>query len=239
MKYMLLFSLFIGVISYTVNEKKVWDFLKLKGLTNSGVAGLMGNLYCESRIESAIYEEKFHKTIGLTNEEYVAKVNSGEYTNFINDKVGFGLAQWTYPSRKQALLNKCFGNIGDMDCQLEFLYDELKHDFSEVLNLLTSSNDIYSCTVEVMVNFENPGNQSDEAKNYRNSLSQTYYKTFVKNFSYIWNYLISSNYSLYGTAALMGNFYVESEMESGTYDINFHKAIGLTNDEYVNNVNIF
>ena len=83
------------------------------------------------------------------------------------------------------------------------------------------------------------GDQSDEAKNYRNSLSQTYYKTFVKNFSYIWNYLISSNYSLYGTAALMGNFYVESKMESGTYDINFHKTIGLTNDEYVNNVNIF
>ena len=37
----------------------------------------------------------------------------------------------------------------------------------------------------------------------------------------------------------MGNFYVESKMESGTYDINFHKTIGLTNDEYVNNVNIF
>ena len=237
MKYMLLFFLFIGVISDTVNEKKVWDFLKLKGLTNAGAAGLMGNLYCESRIESVIYEEKYHKTIGLTNEEYVAKVNSGEYTNFVKDKVGFGLAQWTYYSRKQALLNKCLGNIGDMDCQLEYLYDELKHDFSQVLNFLETSNDIYSCTVQVMAKFEKPSDQSDKAKNYRNSISQKYYNTFVKNFSYIWNYLISSNFSQYGTAALMGNFYVESEMESGTYDINFHKTIGLTNDEYVNNVN--
>ena len=147
MKYMFLFFLFIGVIFDTVNEKKVWDFLKLKGLTNAGAAGFMGNLFCESGIESARYEDDYHDTIGLTNEEYVAKVNSGEYTNFVNDRAGFGLAQWTYPSRKQALLNKCIGNIGDMDCQLEFLYDELKHDFPEVLNLLTSSNDIYSCTV--------------------------------------------------------------------------------------------
>ncbi len=49
---MLLFFLFVGVISDIVNEKKVWDFLKSKGLTNAGVAGLMGNLYSESKIES-------------------------------------------------------------------------------------------------------------------------------------------------------------------------------------------
>jgi hypothetical protein len=60
MKFILFYFLFIGVISDTENEKKVWDFLKSKGLTNAGVAGLMGNLYCESRIESVIYEEKYH-----------------------------------------------------------------------------------------------------------------------------------------------------------------------------------
>jgi hypothetical protein len=76
-----------------------------------------------------------------------------------------------------------------------------------------------------MVNFENPKDQSDTAKNYRNSFSQNYYNTFVKNFSNIWNYLITSDYSQYGAAALMGNFYDESEMESGVYDINFHKII--------------
>jgi len=206
-------------------------------ITNAGVAGLMGNLYCESRIESVIYEEKYHKTIGLTNEEYVAKVNSGEYTNFVKDNAGFGLAQWTYYSRKQNLLNKCQGNIGDMDCQLEFLYDELEQDFSQVLNFLKISNDLYSCTVQVMVNFEKPSDQSDEAKNNRNSISQKYYNTHITDYSYIWNYLIFSDYSQYGTAALMGNFYDESKMESGTYDIDFHKNIGLTNEEYVNSVN--
>ena len=237
MKYILLFFVFIEIISDAINEKKVWVFFKSKGLTDAGTAGLMGNLYCESKMESVIYEEKYHKSIGLTNEEYVAKVNSGQYTNFVNDQAGFGLAQWTYYSRKQALLNKCLGNIGDLDCQLGFLYDELKQDFSNVLNLLKSSNDIYYCTVQVMVNFEKPSDQSDEARNYRNSISQRYYNTFANNLSEIWYYLIYSNYSQYGTAALMGNFYDESEMKSGVYDINLHKIIGLTNDEYVNNVN--
>ncbi len=35
----------------------------------------------------------------------------------------------------------------------------------------------------------------------------------------------------------MDNFYDESQMESGNYDINFHETIGLTNVEYANNVN--
>ena len=96
MKYMLLFFLFIGVISNTVNEKKVWDFLKLKGLTNAGAAGFMGNLFCESGIESARYEDDYHDTIGLTNEEYVAKVNSGEYTNFVNDRAGFAFKKTSF-----------------------------------------------------------------------------------------------------------------------------------------------
>ncbi len=72
-----------------------------------------------------------------------------------------------------------------MDCQLEFLYDELKKDFSKLLNFLKSSNDIYRCTVQVMVKFERPADQSDKAKNNRNSISQGYYNTF--SIAYIWN----------------------------------------------------
>lgn len=31
-----------------MNEEKIWKFLKSKGFTDFGVAGLMGNLYAES-----------------------------------------------------------------------------------------------------------------------------------------------------------------------------------------------
>lgn len=32
----------------TTNEEKIWNYLKSKGLSDYGAAGLMGNLYAES-----------------------------------------------------------------------------------------------------------------------------------------------------------------------------------------------
>ena len=178
MKIILVIFLFLGIACSAANERKVWNYSKENGLTDAGAAGLMGNLYCESGIESVIYEWSHHGSIGLTNEQYVARVNSGQYTNFVNDKAGFGLAQWTYYSRKQALLNTCRGNIGDMDCQLKYLFYELKTDYSRVLSTLKSSNDVYTCTKTVMLDFERPYDQSAAAISNRNSISMKYYNTY-------------------------------------------------------------
>ncbi len=41
----------------------------------------------------------------MTDTTYTAAVDSGSYTNFVHDSAGYGLAQWTYHSRKQALLD--------------------------------------------------------------------------------------------------------------------------------------
>lgn len=35
---------------------------------------------------------------------YTAAVDSGKYTDFVHDSAGYGLAQWTYWSRKEGLL---------------------------------------------------------------------------------------------------------------------------------------
>ena len=178
MKLFLLLFFFIGITSYTTNEKKVWDYCKKNGLTNEGAAGLMGNLYAYSRMESAMYEEVFHTKIGLTNEEYVNQVNSGEYTDFVYDGVGFGLALWTYYSRKQRLLDKCKGKIGDLECQLEYLFFELKSDFAKLLSILKSSNDIEACTIRVMTNFEI---YTYNMKPIRIKYAKKYYNIFVEN----------------------------------------------------------
>ena len=179
MKLILFLFLFLGITSYTQNEKTVWDYLKRKGLTDQGAAGLMGNLYAESGIESVIYEWAYHPSIGLSNEQYVAQVNSGAYTNFVYDQAGFGLAQWTYWSRKQGLLDKCRGRIGDMTCQLDYLFVELEGQFARVLSHLRSSYDLYSCTSKVMIEFESPYDQSSSAIAGRNSHSQRYYNMFA------------------------------------------------------------
>ena len=142
MKCAVLLILIFGVFCATENEKIVWNFLKREGLTNEGAAGLMGNLQVESNVRSVIYENIFKDRLGLTDQQYVDKVNDGSYANFVYDQVGFGLAQWTYFSRKQALLNHCRGRIGDLNCQLEYLMIEFRNDFSGILSFLKSSNDV-------------------------------------------------------------------------------------------------
>ena len=54
----------------------------------------------------------------MTDAEYTAAVDAGTYTNFVNDKAGYGLAQWTYWSLKQEMLNYFKSkkkSIGDLE----------------------------------------------------------------------------------------------------------------------------
>ena len=113
----------------------------------------------------------------MSNQEYVDKVNNGDYSEdqFINDNIGFGLAQWTYPTRKKALYDKCKGKIGNLKCQLEYLVDELKNNYSEVNDLLRSLNDVRECTIKVLTDFENPKRQDSSVIDYRTKLSNKFY----------------------------------------------------------------
>jgi hypothetical protein len=89
------------------NDAKIWQFLKSKGLTDAGTAGLMGNLYAESALNSINLQGTYEKSLGYTDTTYTAAVDNGTYTNFVYDKAGYGLAQWTYWSRKDALMKYC------------------------------------------------------------------------------------------------------------------------------------
>ena len=138
----------------------------------------MGNLKAESNIKSVIYEAIYKPKIGLSDEDYVKGTNNGTYTDFINDKVGFGLAQWTYSTRKEALLKTCKGDIGNLQCQLKYLIYELKHDYSEVLSILKSSKNVKQCSDKVLIDFEKPKNTSESEKNRRYNFAQNFYDKF-------------------------------------------------------------
>ena len=115
----------------------------------------MGNLQVELNIKRFIYENAWKSQLGLIVQEYVDKVNDGIYTNFANDQVGFGLAQWTWHKRKQALLDACKGDIGNLKCQLKYLMHEFETDYKDILKVLKTSTDFSQCTIKVMVEFEN------------------------------------------------------------------------------------
>ena len=85
-------------------EKYIWSRLTAAGLTPAGAAGLMGNLYAESGLNPANLQNTHEKKLGLTDAAYTAAVDAGTYTNFAGDGAGYGLAQWTYKTRKAALL---------------------------------------------------------------------------------------------------------------------------------------
>ena len=181
MKYILLAFLIIGISSYSANEQTVWNFLTSQGLTNAGAAGLIGNLQAESGMRSVVYQDSYKPSVGLTDQQYVDQVNSGAYSqyNFVHDSVGFGLAQWTYYTRKQALYEMCHGQIGDLNCQLNYLIAELRTYFSGVNSLLRSSGSVSDCALKVLFQFEAPADQGYGVQQYRIGLAQGYYNTFA------------------------------------------------------------
>ena len=84
-------------------------------------------------------QNSFEKKLGLNDETYTLAVDSGAYGNFVRDGAGYGLAQWTFWSRKEALLKfaKEKGkSIGDLQMQLDFLWKELKVSYPAVLTVL-------------------------------------------------------------------------------------------------------
>ena len=164
------------------NEERIWNYLTAAGMTACGAAGLMGNLYAESGLIPANLQNTYEKKLGYTDAAYTAAVDSGAYTNFAKDGAGYGLAQWTYHTRKAALLAfaKAAGkSVGDLETQLAFLVHELESSFSAVLSVLKTAKTIEAASNAVLLKFERPANQGEAVKLKRVQYGQVYYDKFA------------------------------------------------------------
>lgn len=166
-----------------MNEKKIWDYL-LRQIGNPyGAAGLMGNLYAESALNPKNLQGSYEKSLGMTDDQYTAAVDEGSYTDFVTDKAGYGLAQWTYHTRKAALLSFAQAgslSIGNLDMQLAFLIDELQADFWSVFNTLLNARSVREASDAVLLKFEKPKDQSEAAQERRASYGQKYYDKYAE-----------------------------------------------------------
>ncbi len=163
-------------------EEQIFNFLIGKGLTPAGAAGLMGNLYAESGLKPTNLENSYEKALGFTDESYTEAVDSGKYTNFVNDCAGYGLAQWTYWSRKQGLLTlaKARGaSIGNTETQLEYLYQELKTEFAAVLSVLCATSSVREASDAVLLKFERPADQGAAVRERRAGYGQAYFDKYA------------------------------------------------------------
>ena len=165
-----------------MNELVIHDYLRAKGLNEYGVAGLMGNLFAESGLNPRNLQKSYEKSLSMNDNAYVTAVDNGTYTNFVYDKAGFGLAQWTYWSRKQNLLNfaRAAGkSIGDLIMQLDFLWKELSESYPGVVSVLKSATSVLEASNAVLLNYERPANQSEGVQTKRAEYGQRYYDQFT------------------------------------------------------------
>lgn len=171
------------------DEKTIWNFLMAHIGNEYGVAGLMGNLYAESALRSNNLQQSYETKLGYNDTTYTAAVDNGSYDNFVKDAAGYGLAQWTYWSRKQAMLKfhqSKKKSIGDLQTQLEFLMKELSESYKGVLSDFKNATSVLEASNSVLLNFERPAviisgteTEKERAKNKRAACGQKYYDKYA------------------------------------------------------------
>lgn len=164
-----------GIYGNSVQEK-VWYALKNLGYSDVAVAGVMGNIQHESGFKTNNIQNSYESELG-NDIEYTNKINNGKYTesDFSKDGAGYGLAQWTWHTRKKGLYQYAKSkeaNIDDENIQVQYLIGELsigggadgyaKYMLGGTVNGYTASDWENAKTVEDATKafcyvFENPG----------------------------------------------------------------------------------
>ena len=139
-----------------MSTKTIYTQLINAGLSKAGACGLMGNMNAESAMRANNAQDGMTK---LTDAEYTAGVDNGTYTNFVRDAVGYGLCQWTYWTRKQALYNFARQkgvSIGNESMQVEFAVQELKTGYPTLWKFLCTTDNVNDAAARICTEYERP-----------------------------------------------------------------------------------
>lgn len=164
-------------------DKQIWDFLKSKGLNSYAIAGIMGNLKAESNLRPNNLQNSFERKLGYTDVSYTQVVDSGKYTKFATDGAGYGLAQWTYHTRKAALLAFAKSkkkSIADLETQLQFLWKEMQN-YTGMMNVLRDAHDVLTASNVFLFSFERPADQGESVQTKRANFGKEFYAKFVNS----------------------------------------------------------
>lgn len=166
----------------STNEERIWNKLIAAGMNPCGAAGSMGNQKAESGLNPCNLQNSFETKLGHTDASYTAAVDNGTYTNFAKDSAGYGLCQWTYQTRKAALLafaRAAGKSVGDLEAQIDFYIKELKESFPRVWAVLTTAKSVREASDAVLLNYERPADQSEAVRAKRAAYGQSYYDRFA------------------------------------------------------------
>lgn len=164
-------------------KETIWNLLLADIGNEIGVAALMGNLQAESGLIPYRVQGDFSSGYSESI-AYTEKVDSGEISeyDFVHNGPGgggYGLAQWTFYTRKQALYNMYksgYSSIGDVNLACYYLLYELKNDYSDVYNTLKEATSIRVASDKVLHDFESPADQSEEVEVLRAQMGTNIYE---------------------------------------------------------------
>ena len=161
----------------------IWDYLLSAIMNPFAVAGIMGNLRAESSLRPDNLQNSYERSLGMTDAEYTKAVDTGAYTEdqFTHDHAGYGLAQWTYSTRKRGLYRATVGrgkSIADLDGQLDFLLTEVGAD-KGLSRTLAEAQSVEEASTAFMLRFEKPADTSEANQQRRAALGQIIYDTYA------------------------------------------------------------
>ena len=162
------------------NSEKIYNFLVKAGYTPAGACGILANLDRESGLLPNNLENTYNAKYG-SDSYYTNSVNNKTYSkdSFVNDGAGYGVAQWTFPTRKRGLYEHTVErgiSIDNLEAQLEYLVKELTQMFKSLDTFLRTTDNYNVACDKFLTQFENPliPNYSDRravAKKYYNKYS--------------------------------------------------------------------
>ena len=148
----------------------IYNRLRAAGLTEAGALGFLGNWDCESNCEPFRVQGDFspYRTV---SHQYTENVEDGRIpmNQFAHDAKGYGLAQWTFYSRKEGLYDywkKSGKKLDDCEMQTDFALYELSTEgqYATVNQTVRTSNDLYTCVKIICERYEQPAVNNIDAR---------------------------------------------------------------------------
>jgi peptidoglycan hydrolase-like protein with peptidoglycan-binding domain len=149
-------------------HQTIYNLLRGYGLSEAGALGMIGNWECESGCEPYRVQGDYQASRAISK-AYVNAIENGtsDRYRFSNDQKGFGLAQWTYYSRKDMLWEvwKHSGKrIDDVGLQVDFAMRELQGEYSGLLSFLKTTEAIWDATDRICREYERPAVNNVQAR---------------------------------------------------------------------------
>ena len=148
----------------------IYNRLRAAGLTEAGALGFLGNWDCESNCEPFRVQGDFSPYRTMSH-QYTENVEDGRIPmhQFAHDAKGYGLAQWTFYSRKEGLYDywkKSGKKLDDCEMQTDFALYELSTEgqYATVNQTVRTSNDLYTCVKIICERYEQPAVNNIDAR---------------------------------------------------------------------------